>query len=75
MPLFEFECNNCNNSFEDLVRDNDEIENVICPFCGNSSNKKKVSTFATKSSLNSGYTSTSSNISASSCSSGSTWGF
>jgi len=72
MPLFEFECNNCNKSFEDLVRDSDEIEDVICPFCGNSSAKKKISTFATKLQVNSGYSSASSNISASSCSSGST---
>ena len=72
MPLFEFECKNCNNSFEELVRDNGEVEDVICPFCGNSSAKKKISTFATKLQNNSGYISASSNISAPSCSSGST---
>ena len=72
MPLFEFECNNCNNSFEDLVRFNNEIEDVICPYCGNSSTKKKISAFATKLSVNSGYSSTSSNLPDSSCSSGST---
>jgi len=72
MPLFEFECNNCNNSFEDLVRSDGEIEDIICPFCGSSSAQKKISTFATKLSVTTGYSSTSSNLSASSCSSGST---
>ena len=75
MPLFEFECNSCNRNFEDLVRNNEEIDGVICPFCGKSSAKKKISTFAKILPLNSGYSSGSSNIKASSCSSGSTWGF
>ena len=72
MPLFEFVCNECNHSFEDLVRTNDRIEDVICPFCGKDSATKKISTFATNSSSNQSYAMSGGNLSTPSCSSGST---
>ena len=72
MPLFEFECNDCNNSFEDLVRSNDEVEGVICPICGSESTNKKISTFATKGSLSTNYALSGSGASTGSCYSGST---
>jgi putative FmdB family regulatory protein len=72
MPLFEFVCNDCDNTFEDLIRSFDLIEDVICPFCGNNSARKKISTFATNSASKNGFSMTSQSIPASSCSSGST---
>ena len=72
MPLYEFDCTECNNSFEDLIRSNDEILNVICPLCGSESTKKKISTFATKGSLSSNNSFSGMGVQAGSCSSGST---
>ena len=40
MPLYDFKCNECNNNFEDLVR-NDEIP--ACPACHSRNVVKKVS--------------------------------
>jgi putative FmdB family regulatory protein len=48
MPLFEFECNECNKSFEDLVRNATDVSVVICPFCGSDLTRKKISTFAAR---------------------------
>ena len=72
MPLYEFKCNICNSSFEELIRNNAEIEDVSCPDCGEKSTKKKISTFATKHSLSSLYSSVNSNLPDASCSSGNT---
>ena len=72
MPLFEFECIECTKTFEDLVRSSADVNNVICPFCGSDSTKKKISTFASRVVGASISSNMSSGISASSCSSGST---
>lgn len=47
MPIFEFVCTECDESFEDLVSLN-KINEVVCPSCGGSKVKKKMSTFASK---------------------------
>ena len=47
MPMFEFACNDCGSPFEDLVFGTD-ISGVLCPVCGSSEVKKKMSTFASK---------------------------
>ncbi|MFH2037854.1 MAG: zinc ribbon domain-containing protein [Chloroflexota bacterium] len=72
MPLFEFECIECNKTFEDLVRNNIDLKSVICPFCGSDSTRKKISTFASRVVGASISSNMSSGITASSCSSGST---
>jgi len=72
MPLFEFECIECNKTFEDLMRNNADLNTVICPFCGSENAKKKISTFASRVVGASISSNMSSGISASSCSSGST---
>lgn len=70
MPIFEFVCTECGQSFEDLVRSASSVEEVICPACGGDQVKKQLSTFATrvagKSSVHSFSSSTAS------CSTGST---
>jgi putative FmdB family regulatory protein len=47
MPIFEFVCTECDESFEDLVSLS-KINEVICPSCGGDKVKKKMSTFASK---------------------------
>jgi len=48
MPLFEFECTECAQPFEELVLNSSRVEEVICPDCGSSHVRKKISTFASK---------------------------
>jgi putative FmdB family regulatory protein len=48
MPIYEFVCTECNKSFEDLVFSLSKIDEVVCPACGGSQVKKKMSTFASK---------------------------
>jgi putative FmdB family regulatory protein len=48
MPLFEFECSECGQPFEELVRSANAVNEVICPFCGGERVNKKISTFAAK---------------------------
>jgi putative FmdB family regulatory protein len=48
MPIFEFVCTECDESFEDLVFSVSKIDEVVCPSCGGSKVKKKMSTFASK---------------------------
>ncbi len=46
MPLFEYRCKDCNTTFEMLVKSNDENE-ILCPECKSSNNKKLFSAFST----------------------------
>jgi putative FmdB family regulatory protein len=46
MPLFEFECEQCGETFEELVRSSVAITDVLCPTCQSSQIHKKMSTFA-----------------------------
>jgi putative FmdB family regulatory protein len=48
MPIFEFVCTDCEETFEDLVLSVSKIDEVVCPTCGGSKVKKKMSTFASK---------------------------
>lgn len=48
MPLFEFECENCGETFEELVRSSAAISEVLCPECESSQIHKKMSTFASR---------------------------
>jgi len=48
MPLFEFVCSECSQSFEELVRSSSNISEVSCPICGSRDIAKKISTFASK---------------------------
>ena len=43
MPVYEYHCARCNNTFEKIV--NQQQEEMPCPVCGEQS-KRKVSAFA-----------------------------
>ncbi len=55
MPLFEFVCTTCDKDFEELVRSSNDVQDVICPVCGSTQVKKKISKFASKLSSSSGF--------------------
>ncbi len=70
MPIYEFACSECGHAFEELVFSLSKVDQVACPSCHSRQVRKKMSTFASKTSgdgasfsLNTG--------SASSCSTGS----
>ncbi len=44
MPIFEYQCRDCNFKFEKLVKD-PEVK-VVCPNCQKTNNKKLVSNFS-----------------------------
>ncbi|MBM3143692.1 MAG: zinc ribbon domain-containing protein [Chloroflexi bacterium] len=46
MPIFEFVCEECDQSFEELVRSASAIGEVICPDCQSERVRKILSTFA-----------------------------
>lgn len=48
MPLYEFECRECKENFDKLVRIVG-VQEVMCPRCGSSRTQKKISVFATHS--------------------------
>jgi putative FmdB family regulatory protein len=48
MPLYEFQCTECDRNFEELVRAAMAIADVRCPECGSDHIRRKVSTFASK---------------------------
>jgi len=50
MPIYEFECQNCGQPFEELVFSSSAVSDVKCPECGSGEIRKKISMFASKSS-------------------------
>ncbi len=48
MPLYEFQCTECERSFEELVRSAAAVAEVKCPKCGSIHVRRKVSVFASK---------------------------
>jgi putative FmdB family regulatory protein len=50
MPLYEFQCADCQDDFEELVRSSSAIGEVKCPQCGSAHVLRKISVFASKSS-------------------------
>jgi putative FmdB family regulatory protein len=49
MPLYEYQCRECRESFEVLQRLGDGPEGLACPKCGGSELSKQYSTFAASS--------------------------
>jgi putative FmdB family regulatory protein len=45
MPIYEFECSRCQNRFDELVRADVEVRDILCPKCGADAPKKLVSAF------------------------------
>ncbi len=48
MPLYEFQCVECDRPFEELVRSSAAIAEVKCPTCGSEHIQRKLSMFASK---------------------------
>lgn len=48
MPLYEFQCTDCKDEFEELVRSSAAVAEVKCPRCGGQRVRRKVSLFASK---------------------------
>ena len=48
MPIYEFECTNCSEEFEELVFGTASIIELTCPECGSQDVVKKISTFASR---------------------------
>ncbi len=48
MPLYEFQCTDCKDDFEELVRSSAAVAEVKCPHCGGQHVNRKVSLFASK---------------------------
>jgi len=48
MPIYEFDCQDCGDSFESLVMSFTKIDGVTCPECKSKNVHKKISTFAVK---------------------------
>ncbi len=66
MPLYEFQCTDCKDEFEELVRSSAAVAEVKCPKCGGQHVRRKVSVFASKSSSGASFA----GAPASSCSTG-----
>ncbi len=49
MPLYEFDCEECHQPFDKLVRNSNTIHEVTCPTCGSYKITKKVSSIAARS--------------------------
>jgi len=69
MPIFEFVCSQCGHPFEELLRSASAMSELVCPACGSPEIKKKLSTFASKTTGGSSFFTSSPS---SSCSTGST---
>lgn len=48
MPIYEFDCQGCGDSFDKLVRSISAIGEVTCPSCNSPEVKKKLSVFASR---------------------------
>ena len=48
MPLYEFQCTDCSDEFEELVYSQAAVADVRCPECGSAHIRRKVSIFASK---------------------------
>ncbi len=46
MPLFEYRCENCGSKYEVLHKSSAHQEEVTCPKCNSTKNKKLLSTFS-----------------------------
>ena len=44
MPIYDYKCNDCGNTFELIVRNRDEA--APCPKCSGNNTKRQISAFA-----------------------------
>jgi len=48
MPIYEYDCKNCGDSFDKLVRISATATKVTCPVCSSGEVKKRLSLFSSK---------------------------
>jgi putative FmdB family regulatory protein len=48
MPLYEFQCADCQDDFEELVRSSVAVAEVKCPQCGSPRVRRKLSVVASR---------------------------
>lgn len=48
MPIFEFVCLSCGDSFDKLLRGSSSVSEVVCPSCDSGEIKKKLSVFSSQ---------------------------
>lgn len=65
MPMYEYQCNNCGEVFEEIVRFSEADLLPVCPTCGARETRKKISVAASI-----GASTSSLSVGSSSCSSG-----
>ncbi|MCF8307074.1 MAG: zinc ribbon domain-containing protein [Ignavibacteriales bacterium] len=53
MPVFEYKCSDCDTKFDYLHKSSVKIDDVNCPKCNSTNNKKLLSSFSA--SVSSGY--------------------
>lgn len=46
MPLYEYQCQNCAENFEQIVRFSEADKLPVCPVCGSADTRKKISAAA-----------------------------
>jgi len=46
MPIYEFNCSECNENFEELRLSSSSFKGIACPKCGSKKVNKALSTFA-----------------------------
>ena len=46
MPIFEYRCQECGTKYEVLHKSSENQNDIICPKCSSSNNKKLLSTFS-----------------------------
>ncbi len=60
MPLYEYQCKSCGETFEKMMRWSESGHNPVCPNCQSEDTRKKVSSFASMGASSSGSLSSSS---------------
>ena len=48
MPIYEFDCHECGDTFDKLVRSASRISEVTCPTCDSHEVKKRLSLFSSR---------------------------
>jgi putative FmdB family regulatory protein len=48
MPIYEYRCSTCNRKFDILHKSSVKQEEIICPSCGSTNNKKLFSAFSSQ---------------------------
>ena len=45
MPIFEYQCKDCNSKYEILHKTSEKIEDIVCPDCQSGKHIKLISNF------------------------------